>query len=288
MNRDSALDLDLEPFRVGGVVRPPPPDIDRYLESVERCRRSFPQLEILAGLEISEPHLHPTDVAAITDDERFERVLSAVHAVAFADRSWEVSGLYAQLPPADVVRAYLGEIARMIETIETSVLAHIDYAARSWPAQAAPFRSADFEPECGDAPALDLSAAVRSNGPTAAAPTEEAAMAEHPADVSEQPQAATVQPSSYARTPVGAAVVWSIILLAGRRHLQPRAQADLEKVCGGWWMGFTAASITRLGAAPPKPLTPAREKTLQYGSLALVMLGLASTARGAPIRNLAP
>jgi hypothetical protein len=88
-----------------------------------------------------------------------------------------------------------------------------------------------------------------------------------------------VQPSSYARVPIGAAGVWATILLIGRRRLKAQAQADLAKVCGGWWMGFTAASIARLGAAPRRPLTPTREKTFQYGSLALVVLGLGNAAR---------
>jgi histidinol-phosphatase (PHP family) len=41
----------------------------------------------------------------------------------------------------EVVRAYLGEVLTMVQSSQPfSVLAHIDFAVRSWPAAAGPFR----------------------------------------------------------------------------------------------------------------------------------------------------
>jgi hypothetical protein len=44
-------------------------------------------------------------------------------------------------------------------------------------------------------------------------------------------------------------------------------------------MGWTSATIARVGYPPPKPLTPAGEKRLRVISFALVALGLANTVR---------
>ena len=59
----------------------------------------------------------------------------------------EIGATYAQRPALDVVRSYLTEVAEMAESnMAFSVLAHIDYPLRSWPASAGP-----FEPELVEA-----------------------------------------------------------------------------------------------------------------------------------------
>ncbi len=88
-----------------------------------------------------------------------------------------------------------------------------------------------------------------------------------------------LEPRSYARYGIGCAVVWAAILAAAQRRADPVTREKVTIVCGGWWMGFTSASIARLGTAPPKPLTAAAEKRLQRGSLALVAIGLGNVAR---------
>src|SRR5258708_25145785 len=40
-------------------------DINGYLESVERCRVKFPNLRILSGVELGEPHWFPSETAAV-------------------------------------------------------------------------------------------------------------------------------------------------------------------------------------------------------------------------------
>ena len=51
-------------------------------------------------------------------------------------------------PPDTLLRAYLEEVLGLVEsTADFAVLAHIDYALRSWPAEGPPFVVADFEEE---------------------------------------------------------------------------------------------------------------------------------------------
>ena len=40
-----------------GMLTPPLLDAEGYLASVERCRRQFPELRILTGVELGQPHL---------------------------------------------------------------------------------------------------------------------------------------------------------------------------------------------------------------------------------------
>jgi hypothetical protein len=87
------------------------------------------------------------------------------------------------------------------------------------------------------------------------------------------------QGNTYTQYSVGCAGVWGVILLLGRRRLDAQTWATLRLVCGGWWMGWTSATIARIGYPPPKPLTPVGEKRLRTISIVLVALGLGSTAR---------
>jgi histidinol-phosphatase (PHP family) len=43
-----------------GMLVPPPLDLDGYRDCVERCRRRFPELRILTGVEFGQPHLDDT------------------------------------------------------------------------------------------------------------------------------------------------------------------------------------------------------------------------------------
>jgi histidinol-phosphatase (PHP family) len=147
-------------------------DVDGYLECVHRCRALFPDLEVLSGLELSEPHLYPAAISELLSGGEFDRVLGSVHSLADLDLDpdadldpyldpdpnlevdphphldpafgtiprVEIGATYAQRPALDVVRSYLTEVAEMAESnMAFSVLAHIDYPQRSWPASAGPF-----------------------------------------------------------------------------------------------------------------------------------------------------
>ena len=85
--------------------------------------------------------------------------------------------------------------------------------------------------------------------------------------------------NSYTAYSIGCAGVWAAILLLARRRLDSQTRNTLQLVCGGWWMGWTSATIARIGFPPPKPLTPAAEKRLRGVSIVLVALGLTNTVR---------
>ncbi len=72
--------------------------------------------------------------------------------------------------------------------------------------------------------------------------------------------------NTYTTYSIGCAGVWGIILLLARRRVDSETANTLRLVCGGWWMGWTSATIARIGFPPPKPLTPAAEKRLRIVS----------------------
>jgi hypothetical protein len=87
------------------------------------------------------------------------------------------------------------------------------------------------------------------------------------------------QRSNYTLYSIGCAAVWGVILLLGRPRLDSPTWNTLRLVCSGWWMGWTSATIARIGYPPPKQRTPAGEKRLRIISIVLIALGLASTSR---------
>jgi hypothetical protein len=87
------------------------------------------------------------------------------------------------------------------------------------------------------------------------------------------------QRNTYTAYSIGCAGVWGVILLLARRRLDAQTWKTLRLVCGGWWMGWTSATIARISYPPPKKLTPAGQKRLRTISILLVGLGLASAFR---------
>jgi histidinol-phosphatase (PHP family) len=131
-----------------GLLIPPAFDAAGYLEAVERCRERFPDLRILSGLEVGEPHRHAAAVAAILAAGPFDRVLGSLHSLPDAGGFAEPPGLFRHRPAADVIREYLAEVAMLVAGSDVfSVLAHIDYPVRFWPAAAGPFDPNAFEDE---------------------------------------------------------------------------------------------------------------------------------------------
>jgi len=131
-----------------GIFRPPPLEIAGYLDCVERCRSEFgASLQIRAGVELGDPHLHPRAAAELAG-RGFELIVGSVHSLRRADGFADAADRYADLPDAEVVREYLAEVTAMVQTSDSfAVLAHINYAARYWPGRQGPYRSADFEDE---------------------------------------------------------------------------------------------------------------------------------------------
>ena len=132
----------------GGSLTPPKLDLDGYLECIQRCRDQFPDLRIIIGVELGEPHWHSSAAARLLDAGQFDRVLGSLHCLPIGQRFSEMPNLYRQRPAAEVVREYLAEMPRLISGWDGfEVLAHIDYAVRYWPAEAGPFDPYAFEDE---------------------------------------------------------------------------------------------------------------------------------------------
>ncbi len=126
-------------------------DIDGYLEAVERCRVRFPNLTILSGVELGEPHWFPDETAAILAAGPLDRVLGSVHCVRIEGRLVDGSDFRHQDPSFDIAaatREYFREVLAMIETNQPfETLAHLDYPKRYWLGGADAYREQDFEEE---------------------------------------------------------------------------------------------------------------------------------------------
>jgi histidinol-phosphatase (PHP family) len=125
-------------------------DIVGYLEAVEQCRAKFPQLRILSGVELGEPHWFPAETAAILAAGPLDRVIGSVHCVRLDADVVDASQF--RLRPADqlagAVRRYFLEVLDMLESDQPfETLGHLDYPKRYWPKGLAPYREEDFEEE---------------------------------------------------------------------------------------------------------------------------------------------
>jgi len=133
---------------IDGMLVPPPLDLAGYRECLERCRLRFPELRILSGVELGEPHWHQAVAGTLLRDGSFDRVLASVHSVTIGPVTAEVSQFLADSDPAVTTRAYLAEAAALVSQFGPfDVLAHIDYPVRSWPSAAKPFDPLDFQEE---------------------------------------------------------------------------------------------------------------------------------------------
>ncbi|MCL2516296.1 MAG: PHP domain-containing protein [Microbacteriaceae bacterium] len=132
-----------------GLVDHPRFDPDGYFEAIERMRREFPGLRILTGLEFSNPPRWEAAARELVDLGRFDRINGSVHMLDIGPAPAEPGTLYGELPPDDVVRAYLAAFPVMVDSAARfEVVTHIDYAARQWPtATAGPFDPRRFEGE---------------------------------------------------------------------------------------------------------------------------------------------
>jgi histidinol-phosphatase (PHP family) len=131
-----------------GRIAPPAFDVPGYLEAVEHCRSSFPDLRVLSGLEIGEPHWHAEAVRSVLEQGPFDLVLGSLHCLPDRDRFQEPGDLYLHRDARQVVRDYLAEVALLVAGTDVfSVLAHIDYPVRAWPKELGPFDATEFEEE---------------------------------------------------------------------------------------------------------------------------------------------
>jgi histidinol-phosphatase (PHP family) len=130
-----------------GLMQPPPMDVEAYYRSIEHCRRVFPDLRILTGVEFGQPHLDSQAVAAALDLSALDRVNGSLHTLPFRGNRSEPPTLFRQLEPAEVIWIYLAEVPRMVDGGGNfEVFTHIDYAVRYWPIEKqGPFDPHPFE-----------------------------------------------------------------------------------------------------------------------------------------------
>ncbi len=121
-------------------------DVAGYLQGIEDCRRRFPALTILSGVELGEPHRFSEQAAAVLAAGDFDLVLGSLHCVSVSGHAVESSRLAEQqVSPAELMRAYFEELLDLITgPIEFEVLAHLEYPKRYWPAAAAPYQASDY------------------------------------------------------------------------------------------------------------------------------------------------
>jgi histidinol-phosphatase (PHP family) len=148
--KGEAFHLTGDSFRVRttseGVFTPPPLDVEGYRACVQRCRDRFPELRVVWGVELGEPHWHPGRFTQLLDSGNFDRILGSLHSITLHGQFVPIEDLYHQSPPAVVLSAYLAEVTAMIEASDVfEVLAHIDYPIRYWPLSELPFDPMEFE-----------------------------------------------------------------------------------------------------------------------------------------------
>jgi len=126
-------------------------DIRGYWEELERCRAAFPGLRIMSGVELGEPHRFVTAAADILAVSQLDRVLGSVHCVPHGNDLVDVStrGFLGAAPgPEARVREYFAEALALVESAPVfSVLAHLTYPQRYWPANGPSWSAEVFEEE---------------------------------------------------------------------------------------------------------------------------------------------
>lgn len=125
-----------------------PLNVESYLEELERCRAAFPDLRIMSGVELGEPHWFPEKTADVLRRGSHERVLGSVHCAQWEGGLRDASQL--RLLSAEqatgYVRAYFEEAVALVESnAPFEVLTHLDYPKRYWPHDRIAYRERDFE-----------------------------------------------------------------------------------------------------------------------------------------------
>ena len=125
-------------------------DIEGYFESVERCRAKFPNLRILTGVELGEPHWFPDETKALLAAGPLDQVLGSIHSIRLGGGMLDASQFRLR-PGIDfpaAVREYLREVLAMVDSGQPfETLAHLDYPKRYWLDGLPPYKEGDYEAE---------------------------------------------------------------------------------------------------------------------------------------------
>jgi histidinol-phosphatase (PHP family) len=129
-----------------------PLDIDGYLACVAECRSRFPELRILTGVELGEPHLHASTVGEVLARHPFERTLGSLHVIPTDDGrlvdAWTLLPDATADQAAEHLRRYFAEMLHLVGSdAPFEVLAHLDFPRRFWPSGGGPYAERAFEAE---------------------------------------------------------------------------------------------------------------------------------------------
>ena len=82
---------------------------------------------------------------------------------------------------------------------------------------------------------------------------------------------------TYTSYSIGCAAVWALILVVAQRRTAPDTRRTMRRFCGGWWSGWTSATIARVVYPPPKELTPEASRRVAVLSIGLMAVGVIRT-----------
>jgi histidinol-phosphatase (PHP family) len=123
-------------------------DVTGYLATLEECRQRYPELRILAGVEIGEVHMWAASAAAMVAGAKPDRILGSLHAIPYEGRLTAADELFRVMPAEDVMRRYFAELLRLVEGSGVfQVLAHLDFPRRMWPRTADAYQERDYKAE---------------------------------------------------------------------------------------------------------------------------------------------
>lgn len=91
---------------VGGMLHPPPLDVNGYQRAIEESRDAFPSLNIVAGIEVGEPHWYRAEVRDLIQRGGFERVLgSHAHVLGLPRKDGQVNLSQCERPSHPTMKA---------------------------------------------------------------------------------------------------------------------------------------------------------------------------------------
>lgn len=123
-------------------------DAGAYFECIDQCRKAYPGLRILSGIEMGEPHRYvdrATELLALG----FDRVVGSVHCIEWEGTATDASnpGFLAPGNAGELFRRYLREVLALVEgDVPFEVLAHLDYPKRYWP-DSPPYDESEYKEE---------------------------------------------------------------------------------------------------------------------------------------------
>ncbi len=125
-------------------------DIHGYLDAVERCRTNFPQLRILTGVELGEPHWFPHETAELLAAGPLQQVHGSIHCIRI-DGAMVDASQFREHEDVDFRRAvheYFRETLALVESNQPfETLAHLDYPKRYWREGVPAYDEREYEAE---------------------------------------------------------------------------------------------------------------------------------------------